>query len=265
MKVLDKIQDVFIPSAGRAKDIGDIIQSFWKAGCNIKIITPKEDHRQYHSIYGSMCTVMVQPEGKLPEAQQFCIKMAKQMGVKKMILCDDDFRLFQKESQTAPLKETSNFNQMVHDLSRALDFVPVSGLSGRLHNNRATFPFTDVKPMYTLQAFLVKDIIDNDIRFDRLETLNDVDFLLQLFSKGMKNRVWTKYVAGSKPSLPGGCSRYRDSTTFARSYRALEEFHGDLVKVRDPTIRRICGENLDIFKLTVFWKKAYELGLESNP
>jgi hypothetical protein len=179
----------------------------------------------------------------------------------KMLQLDDDLTI-------GVLKEQGKYNlrdacpvfdmpDILQRVSNLLDAYPHVGATARnechLNFDKVTRECGRAIRFHGLNFRLLPD----DIRFDRVPTIEDYDFLLQLLRSGRKNVLDCQtYVGDGGSNAEGGCSEARAEVRDGYYAEMLRSYHPDFVTL----VEKVTGE----WKRTdvrVQWKKAYESSL----
>lgn len=131
------------------------------------------------------------------------------------------------------------------------------GVSGREGANRDTSQFKDVTRQLRIHAINCEFFRAKNIRFDRVEYMEDFDATLQLLELGYPNRVLNGWVhnqhAGSNAA--GGCSEDRTMEKQKEAAIKLTQLHLKFVTVVPKHSGDWGAPRMDV---RVQWKKAYE-------
>lgn len=149
-------------------------------------------------------------------------------------------------------------------VSRLLDRYPHVGAAAR---NEAHLCFDkDIKTCgraIRFHGFNVPKMRDLRINIDRVPTIEDYDFILQILKKGVENAIDCQVFVGDKGSnLPGGCSEIRAASEDGKWARLLQKHHPQFVTLVEKTTKMPGGKLWTRTDVRVAWKKAYEYGLK---
>ncbi len=130
------------------------------------------------------------------------------------------------------------------------------GVSGREGANRNTEQFLTVTRQMRIHGLDAEFFKQANIRFDRLEFMEDFDATLQLLELGYPNCVLNHWVHNQRSgsNAPGGCSEERTLEKHNQAALALKKLHPKFVKVVEKDTGNWGGLRLDVY---IQWKKAY--------
>lgn len=116
-------------------------------------------------------------------------------------------------------------------------------------------------------VFLDGPKIPKDVDYNRIPAAQDLDFNLQMLTRGFKNRVSAKYmVYCSQTNAEGGCSTYRTLEMLNETQEKFAALWPKYVRVKDKLIDNGPFKGKIKKQVTISHKKAYQDGLESkNP
>lgn len=176
----------------------------------------------------------------------------------KLLQLDDDLTI-------GVLKEQGKYNlrdacpvfdmpEIIQRVSDLLDAYPHVGATAR-NECHLNFDKTTRECGRAIRFHgLNRRLIPETIRFDRVPTIEDYDFLLQLLRSGRKNVLDCQtYVGDGGSNAEGGCSEARAGVKDGHYAEMLKSYHPDFVTL----VEKVTGE----WKRTdvrVQWKKAYE-------
>lgn len=138
------------------------------------------------------------------------------------------------------------------------------GISAREGNHTHPEPYEEAGRVTRALGYRRDTFLENGIRFDRLDSMNDFDATLQLLRLGYPNIVVFEYAQGQQGSnTPGGCMTYRDAAWQEREARTLAELHPGFVRVVEKPAKNWKGFEGTRWDVRVSWKKAYEAGKQA--
>lgn len=101
--------------------------------------------------------------------------------------------------------------------------------------------------------------IPEGLEWDRVPAAEDLDMMLQLLTRGIQNRVSSKYmVACSETNAEGGCSVYRTLDFHNDSQRKLAQLWPDYVSIREKEVKGGVWKGQKKLSVKIFAKKAYQ-------
>lgn len=185
----------------------------------------------------------------------------------KFLMMDDDLKFYARRTDD-PTKFERISDQpvrlagMLGELEALLDTYPLVSLANRSGANRDTSPLRLNTRMHDMFG-IDKDIVHaHDFRIDRLQFMEDFDFILQHLAAGYDTAVLNTYCKDDYGSnAPGGCSVYRDLEGQAAAARALAAAWPDFVKTRQVKAKGD-GDWAVRTDVTVQWAKAAAAGKE---
>lgn len=262
---------IYICSSRRAPKIGRLFNICADTGRPVFLVVPRAEIKSYLAALGTRRNVLFlsQKRGRLPEANQIALEHAAfSQGARAMIMIDDDARFRSRCLLDASLDEmgVEGHEHMFKSLTNFPPGVALQGVQQYFMHHLKNGLFQECCAQGTLQAINLEMVDPNKIRFDRVPTYQDTDFVLQIARAGFRNRLLNQYVVSTSDSWAGGCD-YRTVDTWNDAIKQLEKLWGpELVHVRQKTIRRkrvirsvskTCTE-VDMLTLSVNWKKAFQ-------
>jgi hypothetical protein len=177
-----------------------------------------------------------------------------------MVMMDDDLDFATRRSDD-PTRFVAATDTDLHHMLRTIEDslmegYKLVGVSGRESANRNTEQFLYASRQLRIHA------IDTEFyrqpyspRFDRVEFMEDFDFLLQLLELGYPNRVCNAWVHNQRggSNAKGGCSATRTLEKHNQAAKELMRLHPQYVRLVVKNSGNWGGERLDV---NVSWKKA---------
>lgn len=192
--------------------------------------------------------------------RQWIIDYAADRGVKKVAMLDDDL-VFATRRQDEPTKfqpsSPGEICALFRGISAYLDLYAHVGVATREGGNRDTSDSVCNTRLLRILAYRVDVLRREEIRFDRLELMEDFDVTLQLLRRGYPNLKINWIVHNQRSSnAPGGCSTYRTLEKQSANARGLAALHEDFVTtVQKKTKTAWNGkERTDVI---IQWKRAF--------
>lgn len=183
-----------------------------------------------------------------------------------LMLDDDlDFATRRADDPTKFRPSTdSDTRNMLRTLEHSLlEGFKLVGVSGREGANRDTSQFKEATRQLRVHAIDTQFFGAHNIRFDRLEFMEDFDVTLQLLELGYPNRVLNGWVHNQRggSNAPGGCSESRTMAKQSEAAYELHKLHPKFVTV----VRKSANNWGDEWRtdVRIQWKKAYESALKS--
>lgn len=194
--------------------------------------------------------------------RQWIVEYARQQGQRKIFMMDDDLnfnvRIGDETTKLRKLTSSEELLPMFDTLLQWLDDYAAVGVSTRQGNNTVSAPY--VENTRILRFFGINTASIESARFDRLEVMEDFDFLLQLLRVGKPNRVLYTYTQDQPMSgAAGGCSDYRTPEVQRVSAFRLQDKHPEFVQVTEKKVKKgWFGDDSSRTDVIIYWKKAYK-------
>lgn len=230
------------------------------------VVRPKEASL-YRERLPKGVRVAILPEAvrTIGETRQWIMDNAKSP---KLMMLDDDMTFYVRRTDDPTKIKTATVNDVERLYERVklqLDHNPAVGCIFRSGANREPDNRTIYATrMLSLLAYRVKGFERVGARFDRLPFMEDFDVTLTFLLAGEANAVICDFAQGHPGSnRPGGCTESRTVARQATAARALAKQYPHFVKLRKKTAQTFFEGAKPITDVTVYWKKAYECGLET--
>lgn len=248
--------EIYIPTRARYQ------QDTWKSlpeeiRKKVIFVTPwSDDH--IRSTKDIMLVRRTPPEiSGIGPTRQWIIDQAKD---KKIVMLDDDLVFAtRRDDEPTKFRESSNADiiRLFQSIELTLDAYPSVGVATREGGNRDTGNFVFNTRLLRILAYRVDVLKKEEIRFDRLEFMEDFDVTLQLLRRGHPNCKINWIVHNQRSSnAPGGCSTYRTLEKQAAAARGLKELHPEFVTVVTKQTKTAWNGN-ERTDVIIGWKKAY--------
>lgn len=227
--------DIIIPTRGRwdLKLTCDALPRGLRD--RIYIVCPSSEARR-HADVRPWAQVVVQPDDKMTIAAKRAWIMREWQFNDKIVMLDDDLRFFVKRDDPKKLRsaEPEDIVQWFDELERTLcETVPHAGFGSRLFNNAKPPGWQQAKRMqYVLGYYLPVVRRECDLS-GRIETREDMDYVLQLLRKGYPNAVCHTIAVeqSNEYGARGGCSGQRSTASSDADAERLSQLHPGLVRV----------------------------------
>jgi len=176
------------------------------------------------------------------------------------VMLDDDLRFaVRREDEPTKFRDASSADilALFGSIESALQQYAHVGVSGREGANRVTRPVLECTRMMRILGYQPHVLKANNIRFDRLEVMEDFDVTLRLLKLGYPNLVLNQWVHDQGGSnTKGGCSVWRTPLVQTQNAWALHNYHPDCVTVVRKSTKSAWGggERTDV---RIAWKRAY--------
>lgn len=225
-----------------------------------KLVVHISEEKEYINKYGRDIVLPTKEQG-IANVRQWIMEQAQS---KYALFLDDDMVFGTRITGTTRLRNSTKkdmddmFILLLDWLEEGLIHV---GISQRAGNNRILDDFVEVSRMNNVYAYNVQRFINEDIKFNRLQVMEDFDVTLSLLKKGIKNRVSYKYVWGQRKSGDdGGCSEYRTPQVQHDAAIQLSKLHSGLVRIISKESKEQWRGFDNKFRtdVVISWKKAYK-------
>lgn len=232
-------------------------------GFDIVMVCDEEDRALFERFKNvKNAQLLTSPAGiTIAQKRKFILEHPEFQG-EKIVMFDDDLRFSVRiEEGSSKLRQatTDDLTEHLTELEQQLDHFVHAGWSARQGNNNLLKQFKgarwgyNYRMMYSL-GYRVTDVAHN-CELGRIEHREDMDYTLQLLSKGFQNVVsqaiavdqFTGYAAA------GGASLERTMEASNADADRLAELHPGLVKVVEKEYRGSINRR----EVICYWKKAY--------
>ena len=229
---------------------------------NIFIVCPGNETRR-HADVRPWAKVMPQPDDNMTIAAKRAWIM-RQWQNDKIVMLDDDLRFFVKREDNPKLLRSATDEDTLHwfrELEKMLGHKHVhAGFGSRLFNNAKDPGWEQAKRMqYVLGYYL--PVVREECELGRVETREDMDYVLQLLRKGYPNAVCHTFVAeqSNDYAARGGCSGQRTTASSDADADRLAELHPGLVRVVQKDYKGSPRK-----EVVVRWEAALRAGQEQR-
>jgi hypothetical protein len=133
------------------------------------------------------------------------------------------------------------------------------GISAREGANYDTGQFKYASRQMRVHGINTHWFREHNIRFDRVEFMEDFDVILQVLEQGYANKVLNGYVHNQRggSNAPGGCSSTRSLERHNEAAKHLQQLHPHFVRLVEKKSGNWGGTRIDV---NISWKRAYEQG-----
>lgn len=176
-------------------------------------------------------------------------------------MLDDDL-VFATRRDDEPTKfvesKAEDITRLFTDIEHYLDRFAHVGVSTREGGNRDTGITAVNTRLLRILAYRADVLRTHDVRFDRVELMEDFDVTLQLLERGYPNLKVNWIVHNQRSSnAPGGCSTYRTIEKQGEAAHRLAALHPDFVSVVTKQTKTAWNgkERQDVI---VQWKRAFD-------
>lgn len=222
---------------------------------NIDLVCPEnevERHRALHSV-----NVIAQPDADWTIAKKRAWIM-QTWPHEKILMLDDDLKFYKKrpDDPTRMLNATDDditywFGELEKKLTPE---TPHGGFGPRMMNDKHPPGWQEGGRMMFALGYHLPTIREN-VEFGRIETREDMDYVLQLLRKGLPNLICQTFTCGQetgKYGAEGGCSGQRTTEASNDDAKRLAELHPGYVSV----VSREYKISVPRLEVVCKWKRA---------
>lgn len=180
-----------------------------------------------------------------------------------LLMLDDDLDFAVRRADEPTRFRPATDEDIIHMVEEIhqclLEQYPMVGVSAREGANYDTSQYRYHSRQMRVHGINPEILRQLNVRFDRIEFMEDFDVLLQLLQMGYTNKVVNGYVHNQRggSNAPGGCSTTRTLDRHNEAAKKLAQLHPKFVKVVEKDAGNWGGPRLDV---KVAWKKAFEYG-----
>lgn len=247
---------IFIPTYGRSENQVTFNNLPETIQINTRLVIQDREREKYEKIPSFNKLVLPAHIRGIGPTRQFLID-----NYRTVLMLDDDLDFATRRADiperfraSTPEDIENMLEAIVNTLDEGFHMVGVSGREGA---NRDTSQFKDCVRQLRIHAINCEFFREKNIRFDRVEFMEDFDATLQLLELGYPNRVLNGWVhnqhAGSNAT--GGCSEERTMEKQTEAAYRLQELHPKFVTVVPKYSGDWGAPRMDV---RVQWKRAYE-------
>lgn len=234
--------DIIIPTRGRS-DLKLTCDALPKAlRDSVYIVCPKSEYNRHRDIRPWANLVAQEDDNMTIAAKRSWIMRewgaAFKRGIcEKIVMLDDDLRFFVKrEGEPKRLRSATDEDLVRHfrELDRKLsEKVPQAGFSSRLFNNAHEATWKRAKRMQYVLGYHLPTMREHADLSGRIETREDMDYVLQMLSAGYPNEVnYTIAVEQSNDyGARGGCNGQRTTASSDADAERLAALYPGIVRV----------------------------------
>lgn len=255
---------IYIPSYKRPDTQPTFNQLRGVKGADTYVVVAPEEAQDYcRSIPGTaLITLPKGVQGNIGRVRQWIAKHhAQHSGSDAFVMMDDDLvfstRRTDDPTKAAPATK-ADLASMLKSMGNILKHFTHVGILAREGANRfADDGMLENTRMMRVLGYNVQRLMEVDVKFDRVELMEDFDVTLQLLRKGQKNYVlcdWWHNQAGSNKD--GGCSVTRTMEAHAAAAHKLAELHPGFVQVVEKVTKTAWGGGTRT-DVKIAWKKAF--------
>jgi len=231
--------DIIIPTRGRwdlALTCDRLPRELRK---DIYIVCPSnEAHR--HEDMRPWARVVVQQDDAMTIAAKRARIMRDWRGADRIVMLDDDLRFFVKREEDPKRLRTPTADEVVYWFRQLADMIGPApqqyahaGFGSRLFNNAKEPGWQHAKRMQYVLGYHLPTVRRECDLSGRIETREDMDYVLQLLRKGYPNAVCHTFVAeqSNEYAARGGCTGQRSTASSDADAELLSCLHPGLVRV----------------------------------
>jgi hypothetical protein len=209
--------------------------------------------------------VLERPVQGIANTRQWILDQHEDDGT--IVMMDDDLDFYVRLHDD-PTKmrgfRPGDFDQMMGELLGLTDVSPLVGIANRSGANRDTRPVRYNTRMHDVLAINPHVVRREGFRFDRVEFMEDFDFILQFLHAGYDTAMLNTYAKGDRGSNQnGGCSVYRTAQSQADAALDLAILWPEVVKMRQVQGSGKSGIWANRTDVTVQWAKAAKTAKEA--
>ena len=251
--------DIIIPTYGRSNQQETLRQL---TACGIKpfLVVQEREWEAYERYAGDATVVILPREIQTIAPTRQCI-LENVGDSDQFCMLDDDLTFYIRRNDDRTKLRDIQTNELVDaffDMRGYLMQATIAhvGFAAREGANRDTSGVLWNTRIMRVLGYDRKILTDNNIRFDRMEVMEDFDVALQLLEAGFDNVVMNNYAHNQKGSgAAGGCSHFRTPALHAANAAKLAALHPRYVTVVEKTTKGSFGGGTRT-DVRIAWKKA---------
>jgi len=275
------IETLYIPTYRRVDNqlTYDYLPEKWKKKAVLVVAADEEEALKEKGYPVLVCPCQgKEPEGEDPLKYGLSPTrewIAYQAGDQKYAVFDDDIMQFvytsrpsEKDQHNLVNTEINDyvkregyedyFDNMMKEISDWLDEFVTCGLEATWNMPREQ-DYDDCWRQTIAHFYNGKTFPKEEIDFTSLKCSQDYFILLQLLTKGYKNRISFRYrVRPGLTQTEGGCAEYRTLEVHNKSMAQLARKFPEFVTIRTKVAKMGEWGGQDKFAAVIQWKKAYE-------
>lgn len=202
-------------------------------------------------------------------------------GEEKVLMLDDDLKFYRRKTNGAVNLRDATVEEMpdmIDMIDALLDHYVQVGMVIRQsagHIDDTHSDYMENNRVMTVHAYQVEAVHKHGWRFvaptdPDLVVMEDFNMTLQILLAGQMNAIISSWAFGqSESNAEGGCSYYRTGSVQEESAILLSQKYPNVVKLREKTTKTawagVASEEGTRTDVTVYWKKAYEIGSAPTP
>jgi len=249
---------IYIPTKGRNCSLRTLEYILKYSDIKPILVHPPNENHYYNGIlYDKTLHVDLKYLGQV---WQYILENCPTEGV---VIIDDDLKFDVRYNGIAGLLQpvkNKELNEMFKWIKLQLENNFVHGaISIRRGNNFTEETFKDCTNAKDCLFFNKTILLKENIRLDRLKTMQDFDITLQLLSLGYPNRVNFNWSCDQKdPCATGGTTLYRTPEVQKEAAFQLATFWPDFVKVvQKSTINKIKIYGESRYDVRISWRRCW--------
>jgi hypothetical protein len=230
------VLDIVIPTRGRS-DLKLTCDALPKSMRDrIFLVCPSTEVNRHRDIR-PWATLVKQPDDSMTIAAKRAWIMREWKGADRIVMLDDDLRFFVKrDGEPTRLRGAEDadvtywFGQLESKLTAS---VPHAGFSSRLFNNAKPPGWERAKRMQYVLGYFLPTVREHCDLSGRIETREDMDYVLQLLEKGYPNEVCFSIAVeqSNDYGARGGCHGQRTTASSDADAEQLAQLHPGIVRV----------------------------------
>lgn len=252
---------IYIPTIGRINNQITLNNLPGELQYRTVLLVDKSEYDDHLFEYSSICNVQSVEKRGIHNVRQYAVNNCK---TPYMFLLDDDMVFFRRDFASIKLSPCSDQDilEMFNILVEWMEFPHLRymlvGLSARQGNHLVEDDFVDITRQMNFHGIRLDLFKGMGFRFDRSEVMEDFNLLLDMFTRGIPNRVmyqfcWNQKGSGSK----GGCSTYRTDKLQKKCAEDLKNRYPDFVRLVEKKSKSAWKGMETRTDVNVQWKKAF--------
>jgi len=265
-----------IPSYKRGKHLMDHVNTLdhmdeWELS-HTWLIVREEEEGAYIPVaekYGcGIETICISPECGIPQTRDEMLRIAYEIGYKKLIMIDDDLRLDYKPNSRKYIRMTGNnkiyFRAMIESMLELCESAnPVVGITARQFSDTKTAVYERNSRIIQVYCWDLKTVIEKaNISFSEIGIpfMTDYYVIIRLLTLGYGNIILNRWCRDDRTQIPGGCAETRTAKSQSQCALKLAKAFPSIVT---PYWKTSGTWNEKRINVRVAWRKAYKQGVKN--
>ncbi len=253
--------NIVVTSYNRAGNCSTLDQIPKERRKRIYLCVYKKEAKKYHELYPDY-EILVRPEGLhgLSNTRQW---LCEYFCPQPLLMLDDDLRFYWRDAglKHHPM-DLVHWDRMIMAIMTGLGpgGFPHVSISFKWMNNTKTRSQSYCSRASAFHACDTKFVMANKIKWNRVENLQEPDFILQILKMGKRTMILNNFCHDQRCGMPGGCTVDRTIAILEKSAKEVNRLHPECTKLRTTTSYH-CFKKQPVTDLRVQWQKAYKIGL----